>query len=348
MNFPEKSVSFLKELFSRPQKILITTHYNPDGDAIGASLALYHFLVKMGHEAAVLVPNELPTFLQWMPGSDQIVIFSKDELLGRKIISEAESIFCLDFNSLSRVKFFAEELAEATGIKILIDHHLQPSDEFDLTFSEIGVSSTSELLYQLIHHCGFGNYIDIQAAECIFAGIMTDTGSFSYSCEKPETFLITADLISKGVDVEKLHRLVYDTYSESRMRLLGFCLSERMKVLPEMNTAYIWLSMDDLEKFNYQPGDTEGVVNYALSIENIVLAALFTERNDRVRISLRSKGSFSVNDFARNHFQGGGHRNAAGADSFLSLEKTLLSFEALLPEYKQKLHDNTTPDKTYH
>lgn len=342
MNFPENSVSFLKNLVSQPHKILITTHYNPDGDAIGASLALYHFLVKTGHDVSIIVPNELPSFLSWMPGTSNVLVYNKDEDSAKRLISEAETIFCMDFNSLSRVKLFSKDLAEAPGVKVLIDHHLQPSDEFDLTFSEIKVSSTSELLYELINLCGYGDLVDLPAAECIFVGIMTDTGSYSYSCEKPDTFRITAELIRLGVNVERIHRLVYDTYSENRMRLLGFCLSERLKVLPEMSTAYIWLSKDDLENFGYQPGDTEGVVNYALSIENIVMAALFTERDNRIRISLRSKGSFSVNNFARKHFEGGGHRNAAGADSFLSLQETLEKFESLLSDYQDELYSNRT------
>lgn len=340
MNFPDSSVSFLKGLFEQPHNVLITTHYNPDGDAIGASLALYHFLRKLGHNTSVIVPNQLPSFLDWIPGTKELVIYENDPGKANLLISQAETIFCVDYNSLGRVKYFTEQLSSAKGYKILIDHHLQPSDEFDMTFSEIRVSSTSELLYELIHLSGFGNLIDLPIAECIFAGIMTDTGSFSYSCERPDTFRIVSELISLGVNVERLHRLVYDTYSESRMRLLGHCLSERLKVLPEFSTAYIWLDKEDLDKFNYQPGDTEGVVNYALSIENIVLAALFTERDDRIRISLRSKGNFSVNEFARNHFQGGGHRNAAGADSFFSLNETLLLFESLLPGYSEELMNN--------
>jgi bifunctional oligoribonuclease and PAP phosphatase NrnA len=340
LNFPEKTVTFLKGLISKPQNILITTHYNPDGDAIGASLALYHFLVKAGHKVDVIVPNEIPSFLEWMPGSGEMVIYNQDPGHAGQIIIQAETIFCMDFNALSRVKYYSKELAAASGYKILIDHHLQPSTEFDMAISEIHVSSTSELLYQLITDAGFGNLIDLPIAECIFAGIMTDTGSFSYSCEKPETFQITSELIRIGVEVEKLHKLVYDTYSESRMRLLGHCLSQRMKVIPELSTAYIWLSKNDLDEFNYQPGDTEGVVNYALSIENIVLAALFTERDDRIRISLRSKGNFSVNEFARTYYSGGGHRNAAGGDSFICLSETLTRFEDIIAGYRNELKSN--------
>lgn len=340
MNFPEQTISKLKDILSMPQNILITTHYNPDGDAIGASLALYHFLVKQGHQVDIIVPNELPSFLTWMPGNEKLLIYKQKNDIAHDIIENAGVIFCIDFNALNRVKYYSDQLAAAKGFKILIDHHLEPSDEFDLTISQIKVSSTSELLYQLIQETGYGDCVDLPVAECIFVGIMTDTGSFSYSCEKPDTFRITSELIRIGVKVEKIHRLVYDTYSESRMRLLGHCLSQRMKVIPGLSTAYIWLSKEDLEAFDYQPGDTEGVVNYALSIENIVLAALFTERDDRIRISLRSKGQFSVNDFARKNFMGGGHRNAAGGDSFLSLEETMTKFESLLEGYRDELMNN--------
>jgi phosphoesterase RecJ-like protein len=222
--------------------------------------------------------------------------------------------------------------------RILIDHHIQPENEFDLIFSEVGVSSTSELLFQVVNSIGYGNCITREMAECFFVGIMTDTGSFSFACNRTETFQIAASLISTGIDAERIHRMVYDTYSESRMRLLGRCLGTNMKVLPELATAYIWLTKDELTEFNYQQGDTEGVVNYALSIQNVAVAALFTERDDRIRVSLRSKGEFSVNEFARTHFNGGGHRNAAGGDIFKSMSETLTWFESLLPAYAPEIH----------
>lgn len=341
MNFPVDTITLFKSLISRSKKVLVTTHYNPDGDAVGASLALYHFLVKFGHQVDLIIPNDLPSFLKWVPGSAKLLIYNNNPETCNEIIHNAEVIFCLDFNALSRVRYYSDELSKATGFKVLIDHHLQPSDEFDLSLSEIKVSSTSELVYQLVAELSYEHLIDKPIAECLVVGIMTDTGSFSYSCDTPETFRIMASLIEKGAGIERIHRLVYDTYSESRMRLLGHCLSRRLKVIHELNTAYIWLSKDDLTEFNYQPGDTEGVVNYALSIENVSLAALFTERDDRIRISLRSKGNFSVNEFARLHFNGGGHRNAAGADSFVSLKETLDLFENIIAGYREQLNNNS-------
>jgi bifunctional oligoribonuclease and PAP phosphatase NrnA len=337
LSISETSIAYLKKLLGEKSDVLITTHYNPDGDAIGSSLALYHFLNSLGIKAKVLLPNELPSFLQWLPGVEQAVLYSEKPELGNEMLEAADLIFCMDYNGLKRVKLFTDQLRAAKATRILIDHHVQPENEFDLTFSVIEVSSTSELLYQILDEAGFFNGITKDMAECFFVGIMTDTGSFSFACNRPETFEIAAKLIKTGIDVERIHRMVYDTYSESRMRLLGQCLGSNMKVLPEFATAYIWLSKEDLEQYNYQQGDTEGVVNYALSIQNVAVAALFTERDDRVRVSLRSKGEFSVNEFARAHFNGGGHRNAAGGDIFKTMTETLAWFETLLPAYSDKI-----------
>jgi len=342
LNPLENINEYFSRLVTTPSEIVIAAHHNPDGDTIGASLALYHFLKAHRHHVEVLVPNDPPAFLQWMPGSDAIVVYQSDSVKGNQLLARADIVFCVDFNACSRVKFFSEQLLASQATKILIDHHPHPENEFDISLSVVEVSSTSELVFSLLESSGFAGSVTREIAECLFVGIMTDTGSFSYSCNRPETFRIAAKLIEAGVDVEKVHRLVYDTYSESRMRLLGLCLGDRLKVLPEFSTAYIWLTRDDLQNFNYQPGDTEGVVNYALSIRNISLAALFIERDDRVRISLRSKGNFSVNELARNHFKGGGHKNAAGADSFDSMDVTLARFEELLIHYKKELILNLT------
>jgi len=338
LRISESSINYLKKLIGEKSDVIITTHYNPDGDAIGSSLALYHFLVAQGLNVTVLIPNELPSFLHWMPGSRKAVIYSENPTFGDSLISGADVLFCMDYNSLSRVKLFSEQLRASSATRVLIDHHIQPENEFDLIFSVTTVSSTSELLYQILDEAGFASEITRKMAECFFVGMMTDTGSFSYACNRPETFQIAANLIKTGLDVEKVHRMVYDTYSESRMRLLGHCLGSNMKVLPEYATAYIWLTKEDLENYNYQQGDTEGVVNYALSIQNVAVAALFTERDDRIRVSLRSKGEFSVNEFARTHFNGGGHRNAAGGDVFKSMPDTLVWFESLLPNISGEIH----------
>jgi len=338
LGISESSISYLIKLLEEKSDVLITTHYNPDGDAIGSSLAMYHFLSSLGIKSTVLIPNELPSFLQWLPGVKEAVIYIENPETANALLASADLIFCMDYNGLGRVKLFTDQLRAANATRVLIDHHIQPENEFDLTFSEIGVSSTSELLYQIINEAGITNAISIEMAECFFVGIMTDTGSFSFACNRPETFVIASELIRTGLDVEKVHRKVYDTYSESRMRLLGHCLGSNMKVMPEFATAYIWLSKEDLEKYAYQQGDTEGFVNYALSIQNVAVAALFTERDDRVRVSLRSKGEFSMNEFARAHFNGGGHRNAAGGDIFKTMPETLTWFESLLPLYSDQIH----------
>lgn len=338
MGLSKTSISTLLELLDENSDVLITTHYNPDGDAIGSSLALYHFLSARGIKSRVLIPNELPSFLQWLPGLDDAVIYIENPERGDALIASADLIFCMDYNGLGRVKLFTDQLRAASASRVLIDHHVQPENEFDFAFSEVSVSSTSELLYQIISEAGLMSAITKEMAECFFVGIMTDTGSFSFACNRPETFVIASDLIRTGIDVERVHRMVYDTYSESRMRLLGYCLGSKMKVMPEFATAYIWLTKEDLEKYDYQQGDTEGVVNYALSIQNVAVAALFTERDDRVRVSLRSKGEFSVNEFARAHFNGGGHRNAAGGDIFKNMTETLAWFESLLPAYNVEIH----------
>lgn len=338
MSISETSLNYLLKLIGEKSDVLITTHYNPDGDAIGSSLALFHFLKSRRINVKVLVPNELPSFLLWMPGANQAVIYNENPETGNELIAKADLIFCMDYNAIHRVKLFADQLKNADASKVLIDHHIQPDNEFDLTFSDTSVSSTSELLFQIIDETGNLNLISREMAECLFVGIMTDTGSFSYACNRFETFDIASKLIKTGIDVERIHRMVYDTYSESRMRLLGHCLKSNMKVLPQFATAYIWLTKEDLDEYNYQQGDTEGVVNYALSIQNVAVAALFTERDNRIRVSLRSKGEFSVNDFARAHFNGGGHRNAAGGDVFKTMTETLKWFESLLPEYSNEIH----------
>jgi len=336
--FDQLQITGISTLLSLPRKIVVTSHYNPDGDALGSSFALTAILRKAGHSVTTIIPNDYPDFLNWMPGSSEAVIYFHASKKSDILLRDAEIIFSLDYNAFSRVNLFTEQLSKSEAVKVLIDHHLEPENTFDYSFSIVETSSTSELVYDFIQAVGLTELIDKQIATCLYVGIMTDTGSFSYACNYPETYQIVANLVQKGIDTERIHRLVYDTYSESRMRLLGYCLAEKMVVLPQLHTAYIWLTMSDLERFKFQPGDTEGVVNYALSIRDISLAALFTEKNDRVRISFRSKGSFSVNTFAREHFSGGGHRNAAGGDSFLNMDATLQKFEELLSNYSNQLN----------
>lgn len=328
------------EKIEQARSILITSHFNPDGDAIGSSLALFHYLSAIGKRLKIIIPNRFPDYLSWMKDADKIIFYEDQTTKAKKIIDTADLIFCLDYNALSRTKDAEQALRKSDAYKILIDHHPQPETDFDHLITRIDVSSTAELVYDTIVALGHVNLINKDIAEGLFVGIMTDTGSFSFSCNYPSTFRIIAGLIEKGIDVEYLHQRVYDTYSENRMRLLGYCLSEKLVVLKEFATAYISLSKYELDHFQFQPGDTEGIVNYALSIKDIVFAVLFTEKEDVVRVSLRSKGDFSVNHFARTFFDGGGHKNAAGADSHRSLDETITYFVSILNNLKDDLQNS--------
>lgn len=317
----------------------MTSHHNPDGDAIGSVLAMYHFLRPLVDDLQVIVPNGFPGFLQWLPGHEHIMLYERKVRTAKKIIADADLIFCLDYNSLHRAGDMAEVIRTSKAERFMIDHHPQPAlAEFHLHLSLIQTSSTAELVYRFIQECMPETEISQSLAVNLFVGIMTDTGSFSYACNYPETFTVAAELIQAGVDVEWVHRMVYDTYSEDRLRLLGYSLSQKMVILRDFKTAYISLSKKELEDYRYQVGDTEGLVNYALSIDGVVLAVLLTERKDRVRLSFRSKGDFSANRIAREHFQGGGHLNAAGGDSFESLENTITKLETVLEQYKDEIH----------
>ena len=338
-NNPLENTDFAKvsELLKVPRKILITSHTNPDGDAIGASLALYGYLRLKGHDVKVMVPDPYPTFLAWMKGHEDILVFTREPEKCLETINAAEVQFSVDYNNLTRLGGAAEASLASKSVKVLFDHHKLPAPHFDLKISIIAVSSTAEMAYEFIAASGDTDLITREIAECIYAGITTDTGSYSYSCNYVRTYEIVADLFRKGVDGEHIHRLIYDTYSESRLRLLGFALSEKLVVLPEFSTAYISLTQEELDRFDYEVGDTEGVVNYALSISGINLAALFSERDNVIRASFRSKGSFKCDVLAREHFNGGGHKNAAGAYSYVSMDETIARFRALLPQYKDAL-----------
>lgn len=325
-------VNTVKEVLSVKRNIAIITHVNPDGDAMGSSLALYGVFKKENHDVNVIISNEFPSFLEWMPNSDKILIntFKPDHCT--KAILEADVIFCVDFNDINRMADVAEAFSSSKAVKFLIDHHLEPTVFTDYVLSVVDTSSTSEIIWELIEAIDRKQSVNKEVAECLYVGIITDTGSFSYSCNREKTYQVTSELFKYGIDGEHIHRLVYDTFTESRMRLLGYCLSEKMKVLLEYNTAYISLTKNELEKFSYQNGDTEGVVNFSLSVKGVELALLFMERDDHIKISLRSKGGISVNDIARKYYSGGGHHNAAGGFSYKNMNETLEDFEKLLPE----------------
>lgn len=315
------------------QSIVIVTHTNPDGDAIGSCLSLYGCLTAAGYKhVSVLIPNHDPGFLHWMPWHDQIITASSSPNMAIDLIQQASKIFCLDFNHLNRTDQLEHLIRDALAEKILIDHHPQPGNDFHLYLTDTGVSSTAEMIYELLVALEFEQYIGQSVAECIYTGIVTDTGSFSYGINNPRTFEIISELIKTGINGEGIHRLIYSTYSESRIRLLGYCLSEKLVVIADKRTAYISLTRKELQKYHHKVGDTEGIVNYALSIQGIDLAALFTENKDHIKISFRSSGKLDVNEFARIHFHGGGHKNASGGKSFIGMNETLKRFELLVKE----------------
>ena len=327
-----------KELLQSSNNVVITCHKGPDGDAIGSSLALYLYLKKHHKNVNVIVPDDFPYFLKWLPKNEDILSYDTKKEEADKLISEADLIFSLDYNSLNRTGEMAKILSASKADFIMIDHHQQPDDYAKVTYSDTSICSTCQMVYHFIEALDDINMIDADIANCIYTGIMTDTGSFRFRSTTSTTHRVIANLIDLGIDNAKIHQNVYDSNSYNRLQLLGKSLTN-LKVIPELNTAYISLSASELEEYNAQKGDTEGVVNYALSLQGIKLAAIFKEdlNSELVKISFRSKGEFSVNEFARTHFNGGGHTNAAGAASNLSLKDTLEKFISILPNYQKEL-----------
>lgn len=331
------SLSALKKFLAKPKKIVIVTHWSPDGDAIGSSLGLWNFLVKKGHDAAVVVPNEYPEFLHWMKGNNKVVDAMKHQKKAAKLLKEAELVFCLDFNDLKRINHLGEIIGGLSIPKVLIDHHPNPSDFAEYSLHKVSASSTAELIFEFITLLGGKKLIDGAIADCLYTGIMTDTGSFRFPATTAHTHRITAALIEAGAQNAADHNRVYDDNTESRLRLLGYSLSEKLVVMPEARTAFFTLSEAEHDRFHYKKGDTEGLVNYALTIRGIVFAAFFSERDGKIKCSFRSKGKFDVNAFSRANFNGGGHMNAAGGAQDGSLEEAVKKFKSLLPEYADKL-----------
>lgn len=329
----------LKVLFSTPKNIVIVPHRNPDGDAIGASLAMYHYLIKKGHKATVVAPNDYPNFLKWLPGSKEAYKFDMQNRQSKSAIDEASIIFLLDFNALHRVgSDMQNSLENFEGDFIMIDHHQQPDDVAKYLYSDVSICSTCQMVYHFLEKLEDVNSINADIAACLYTGIMTDTGSFRFPSTTSTTHRIIADLIDKGAENAKIHNNVYDTNSYAKLQLLGRALSN-LVVIDKLKTAYIALSQQELNQFNYEKGDTEGIVNYALSLKGVIFAVIFIEDIEQqiIKISLRSKGSFSVNKFSREHFDGGGHDNAAGGKSQISMEATISNFLNVLPNYKKEL-----------
>lgn len=333
-----KALDDIQKALKTPQRVIITTHHKPDGDAMGSSLAWGHYLKKKGHQVHVITPSDYPEFLNWLPGNEDVIVFSQQtkETI-QKHINESTLICCLDFSSLARIETIREMVEKSTARKLVIDHHLDPEPFADISYWDIKAAATCELIYELIERLGDVHSIDNKIGTCIYTGIMTDTSSFRHPSTTKKVHEIAGVLIEKGINTSAIHRLIYDTNSESRLRLLGYVLLEKIIILPEYKTAYVALTAAELKRFDSKTGDTEGLVNFLLSIKDIVFAVILIDRTEAVKLSFRSIGDFSVNSLSKNHFSGGGHKNAAGGISHESLEKTVEKFLSVLPLYKEQL-----------
>jgi len=336
-----QNIRAFKDFMAPPRKVVVITHHKPDADALGSSLGLAGYLRKKGHTVQVISPSDYPEFLRWMPGNDGVLVYEKSkEARISESIANAEIIFCLDFSALNRIQDLTEIVRKSVAKKVMIDHHLEPENFAEFVQWDARVASTAGLVYGLIVELGDQDKIDSTIADCLYAGLMTDTGGFRHSNTRHEEFLIASELVKLGANPTQVSKLIYDTNSLERLRLMGFVLGEKLKVLPEYRTAYMTLSAEELKKFGSQTGDTEGFVNYGLSIKGIRLSVMIYERKDSIKLSLRSLGNFSVNEMARKYFEGGGHKNASGGTSNLSLEQTLKKFLEILPQYKNQLNVN--------
>ena len=331
-------ISQFYPLLSQPKQIVITMHQKPDGDAMGSTLGLYHFLHNRGHQVTVISPTNWADFLEWLPGIERVINFEgyREKCLG--ILDKADILFCLDFNIFHRTKHLAPFLASAKAVKVLIDHHEQPDEpNFDYGISDTGKSSTCEMVYDFIVEAGGREELTKDMATCLYTGTMTDTGSFRFPSTKASVHRMVAELKETGFDHSQVHNHIYDNFLESRLRFIGFALLNRMEVLYEYNTAIMYIHQADLQKYHIKTGDTEGLVNYLLTIKGIRFGAIVIDRTEERKWSFRSKGGFDVNQFARNHFEGGGHANASGGRSSDSVEKTVEHFKQVIQEYKNQL-----------
>lgn len=315
------SISIIKNKLSEAKSIVITTHVSPDGDAIGSSLGLYHFLKLKGIKSTIVVPNAFPNFLKWLPDSDKIVIFEEDEN-GKTLIQNADILFCLDYNEPHRTAKMEEAINKNTAYKILIDHHIGKPTWQSINLSVVGASATCELVFDFIQNYDNSNFLNKDIAYCLYTGILTDTGNFQFSSTTPKVHNQAAQLMQAGVQPDIVHNHINNSFNLSRLQFFGYAISEKMKIVADKKLAYIVLSQEDIHRFNIQTGGTEGLVNEPMKINDIEVSVLFKEDADKVKLSFRSKGDIDVSTFARTYFSGGGHKNAAGGVSFLNLEET--------------------------
>ena len=335
--FASNSVIELKNKLKEASSIILTGHRSPDGDAVGSCLALWNHLKEHGINSTVVMPDEFPAFLNWMNGREEIILHSQYPEKAEELLKNADILLSLDYNSASRVGNLQQSLESSNAFKVMIDHHQMPEDFVDLTFSDEKSCSTSEMVFRLIESWGEEGSISSNTAGCLYCGIMTDTGSFRFPSVTPKTHRIAASLCETGIDHSAIHRYVYDNNREGQLKLVGYAITEKLQVFPQYKAAIISLSAEELQRFGYEKGDTEGLVNQALSVEGVNFAAFAHQSDDRVKISFRSVGEFSVRDFSSKHFGGGGHHNAAGGASFDSLSEVVEKIISLLPEYASDL-----------
>ena len=335
----QAEVDHVEKWFERAEKIVIVSHVSPDGDAIGSSLGLYHFLTSQEKTVNVIVPNAFPEFLHWMPGAKEVIVYDKYKEYADKLINEADVLCCLDFNVLSRIDEMEEVVKNTPARKMMVDHHLYPGDFCRITISHPEISSTSELVFRLI--CQLGNFSDItkEGAECIYTGMMTDTGGFTYNSNDREIYYSISELLSKGLDKDEIYRKVFNTHSEGRLRLMGYVLYDKMQVFPEFNSALIWLDASEQKRFQYKKGDTEGFVNIPLSIKDVRFSVFLREDTEKkmIKVSLRSVGTFPCNKVASEFFNGGGHLNASGGEFYGTMDEAINLFKQALVKYQELL-----------
>lgn len=343
MNAKEKEIDRIKQLLGRKGcKIVIVTHKNPDGDAIGSSLGLYHILKNAGHNPQVITPNDYPAFLKWLPGDKQVWRYEWAKSRSDKAIKDADMIFCLDFNDIRRIEALGEQVEKSTAFKALIDHHIAPVVETDFTYSDQEIVATSEMVYHFAREAGLLEYLDKNAAECLYTGILTDSGEFAFPKTSAETHSVVADLMRLGVDNYAVYQHIYMSFTPSRLKLLGTTLSN-LRFYPETAAACMTLTQDELDAGGFKKGDTEGFVNYGLSVKSINVSCIFIENRSEgiIKVSLRSRGKFSVNEMARKYFYGGGHINAAGGQlATTDMAEAVAVFEKALEQYRQDILDS--------
>ncbi|MEA5426887.1 DHH family phosphoesterase [Arcicella lustrica] len=335
-----QNLEAFRELINTPKKIVITTHFKPDADALGSSLGLAGYLRKKGHHITVITPSDYPKFLFWMPNNEEVVNYEDYKLRGKsnKLIAEADVIFCLDFSALSRIEAMAEPVRQSDAIKVMIDHHTFPEDFAQFSYHDTKAAATAQLIFQLIVLLGDESLLDVPICECLYAGIMTDTGSFRHPSTTPAVHRIVADIMEIGVNTNLIHRRIYDSTTAERLNFLGYVLSEKLVILPEYRVAYFTVTEEELKRFNSQTGDTEGIVNYGLQIEGVVMSVIIVDRPEAVKMSFRSVEEFAVNQIASKYFSGGGHKNASGGKtSGIGLQATVEKFISILPEYQEEL-----------